>query len=252
MNVVIVEDEKPSARKLQRMLSKLGIETNVLLHSIEESLDWFSTHKHPDLIFLDIQLSDGLSFEIFEHIEIKSPVIFTTAYDEYALRAFQLNSVDYLLKPLDPNDLAKAVEKYKARIPSDNELQMNLSEIKKLLMKPVEKEYKTRFSIKVGQHIKLIEVDDIECFFSQDKGIYAHTVDGRNHLMDDTLEQLLEQLDPVKYFRISRKFIINIKAVKDMLAYSNSRLEIKLESYKDQEVVVARERVKEFKSWLEK
>lgn len=251
MNVIIIEDEKPSARRLKRMLGNINIEAQVMLHSVEESIDWFQKNTHPDLIFLDIQLSDGLSFEIFESIDIQSAVIFTTAYDEYALQAFKLNSIDYLLKPIDDDDLAKAVSNFKERLPKQQAVTLDFNDIKNLLVNPIEREYKKRFSVKVGQHLKLINVDEIECVYSENKGTYVFTSEGRNYLLDTTLEQLENELEPHKFFRINRKFFVNIDAIKDMVSYTNSRLQIKLNTYKEQDVIVARERVKEFKDWLE-
>lgn len=250
MNIIIIEDEKPSARRLQRMLTDLNMEAQTLLHSVEESIEWFQNNAHPDLIFLDIQLSDGLSFEIFDAIDIKSAVIFTTAYDEYALQAFKLNSIDYLLKPIDEDELKRAVAEYKERVPQNQSVTLDFNDIKKLLVNPIEREYKKRFSVKVGQHLKLINIDDIECFYSENKGTYAYTSEGRNYLLDTTLEQLEDELEPHKFFRISRKFFVNINAIYDMVSYTNSRLQIKLNTFKEQEVIVARERVKEFKNWL--
>jgi len=251
MKVIIIEDEKPSARRLQRMLNALHVEAETMLHSVEESIEWFQNNEHPDLIFLDIQLSDGLSFEIFEAIEIKSAIIFTTAYDEYALQAFKLNSIDYLLKPIDDEELEKAVNKYKDRSFEKQSVTLNFDDIKKLLANPIDREYKKRFSIKVGQHLKLINIDDIECFYSENKGTYLYTTEGRNYLLDTTLEQLEDELEPQTFFRINRKFVVNIHAIKDMISYTNSRLQIKLNSYNEQDVIVARERVKDFKVWLE-
>lgn len=251
MNVIIIEDEKPSARRLQRMLKILNMEAQTMLHSVEESIQWFQENTHPDLIFLDIQLSDGLSFEIFESIEIKSAVIFTTAYDEYALQAFKLNSIDYLLKPIDEDDLAIAVKKYQERLPQKQAVTLDFNDIKKLLINPIDREYKKRFSVKVGQHLKLINIDDIECFYSENKGTYLYTNAGRNYLLDTTLEYLENELEPQTFFRINRKFFVNINAIKDMVSYTNSRLQIKLNSYNEQEVIVARERVKDFRAWLE-
>ncbi|GFZ77782.1 DNA-binding response regulator [Aquaticitalea lipolytica] len=251
MNIIIIEDEKPSARRLQRMLSALNIETDVMLHSVEESIDWFKNNKHPELIFLDIQLSDGLSFEIFEAIDIKSSVIFTTAYDEYALQAFKLNSIDYLLKPIDEDDLKKAVEKFNERMPKQQSVTLDFNDIKKLLVNPIEREYKKRFSVKVGQHLKLINSDDIECFYSENKGTYVFTNEGRNYLLDSTLEQIEAELEPKTFFRVSRKFFVNINAIKDMISYTNSRLQVKLNTFNEQDIIVARERVKDFKDWLE-
>jgi len=251
MNVIIIEDERPSARRLQRMLKALNLEAETMLHSVEESIDWFKSNTHPDLIFLDIQLSDGLSFEIFETIAIKSAVIFTTAYDEYALQAFKLNSIDYLLKPIDEDDLKSAVDKFKQRAPQQKSVTLDFNDIKNLLVNPIEREYKKRFSVKVGQHLKLINIEDIECIYSENKGTYAYTKEGRNYLLDATLDQLMEDLEPHVFFRISRKFYVNINAIKDMVSYTNSRLQIKLDTFKEQDIIVARERVKDFKNWLE-
>ncbi|WP_397363179.1 LytR/AlgR family response regulator transcription factor [Olleya sp. R77988] len=250
MKVIIIEDEKPSARRLQRMLEAIDVKTETMLHSVEESIAWFNTNEHPDLIFLDIQLSDGLSFEIFETIDIKSAIIFTTAYDEYALQAFKLNSIDYLLKPIDDEDLEIAVTKYKARLPQKTSIALDFEDIKKLLVNPIDRVYKKRFSIKVGQHLKLINIDEVECFYSENKGTYLYTSEGRNYLLDTTLEALQNELEPETFFRINRKFFVNINAIKDMVSYTNSRLQIKLNNYNEDDVIVARERVKEFKDWL--
>ncbi len=251
MNVLIIEDEKPSARYLQRMLKKLEVNVNQMLHSVGEAVEWFKNNEHPDLIFLDIQLSDGLSFEIFDAVEVKSAIIFTTAFDEYALQAFKLNSIDYLLKPIDEEELQAAVKKYRSLKPSAQHVQFNFEDIKKLLVNPVERDYKKRFTTKIGQHIKMISVDEIECFYSENKGTYAHTVDGRDYLLETTLEQLEQELSPEIFFRISRKYYININSIKDIISYTNSRLQLKLNSYKELEVIVAREKVKDFKLWLE-
>ncbi|MCL9805692.1 LytTR family DNA-binding domain-containing protein [Flavobacterium amniphilum] len=252
MNIIIIEDEKPAARLLQRKVEKLGLNVSTMLHSVEESLDWFQNNPHPDLIFLDIQLSDGLSFEIFEAIDIKSAIIFTTAYDEYALRAFKLNSIDYLLKPIDEDDLEVAVKKFKMRTQtnSGSNLSLDFEMIKQMLVNPVDKSYKKRFTVKVGQQLKLIPVDEVECFYSENKGTYLHTVDNRDYLLDGTLEQLENDLDPKDFFRVSRKFIIPMKGIKEIQVHTNSRLKIILSTYTEDEVIVARERVNDFKEWI--
>lgn len=254
MTTIIIEDEKPAARLLQRKVEKLGVQVQTMLHSVEEAIDWFSNNEHPELIFLDIQLSDGLSFEIFEKIEIKSAVIFTTAYDEYALRAFKLNSIDYLLKPIDEDDLEVAVSKYKARLPKQ-EIQpqsvgIDFEQIKRMLTNPFEKNHKKRFTVKIGQHLKVISTDEIECFFSENKGTYLHTFDNRNYLIETTLELLEQELDPAAFYRVSRKFIVPLKAIKEIVVYSNSRLKVILPSYKEDEVIVSREKVSDFKNWI--
>ena len=246
MNVIIIEDEKPAARLLSRKLEKLNITVSQMLHSVEESMKWFAENPQPDLIFLDIQLSDGLSFEIFEKFEIKSAVIFTTSYDEYALRAFKLNSVDYLLKPIDQTELEKAVQKYKERTQNKS---LDLNWVKSMLTSATQ-EYKERFTVKIGQQIKIVNVSDIECFFSENKGTYLHTLEGRDYLIDSNLEQLESELNPKEFFRVSRKFIVSLKAIKEIQVHSNSRLKLILHSYKADEIIVSRERVSDFKNWI--
>lgn len=250
MNVIIIEDEKPAARLLQRKLARLDIEAQTMLHSVEEALEWFGNNPQPDLIFLDIQLSDGLSFEIFEAMPISSAIIFTTAYDEYALRAFKLNSIDYLLKPIDEDDLEAAVKKFRGRQPKEQPLSLDFDQIKRMLSNPAEKAYKKRFTIKMGQHLKMVNVDDAECFYSENKGTYIHTTENRSYLLENTLEQLENDLDPKQFFRVSRKFIVHISAIKDIVVYTNSRLRIILPTYKEDEVIVSRERVNDFREWL--
>ncbi|MEE1898937.1 response regulator [Flavobacterium rakeshii] len=250
MNVLIIEDEKPAARLLQRKLLKLNLEANTMLHSVEEAVEWFSNNEHPDLIFLDIQLSDGLSFEIFDAVPVNSAIIFTTAYDEYALRAFKLNSIDYLLKPIDEDDLEVAVNKYRERIPAKDSFSFDFDQIKRMLVNPLDKSYKKRFTIKMGQRLKMINIEDVECFYSENKGTYLHTNDNRDYLLDGTLELLEGELDPAKFYRVSRKFIISVNAIKDIVMYTNSRLKLVLNTYDGDEVIVSRERVNDFREWL--
>lgn len=250
MNIIIIEDEKPAARLLQRKIEKLGFTVNQMLHSVQESIEWFQTNNHPDLIFLDIQLSDGLSFEIFEVIKIKSAVIFTTAYDEYALRAFKLNSIDYLLKPIDEDDLEIAINKFTSHQVKHEIKQFDFEQIKRMLINPAEKSFKTRFTVKIGQHLKVINLEEIECFYSENKGTYIHTIDNRDYLIDTILEVVESELNPKDFFRISRKFIVPLKAIKEIQIHSNSRLKVILPTYKDDEVIVSREKVQEFKNWL--
>lgn len=250
MNIIIIEDEKPAARLLQRKIEKLGLQVNTLLHSVEESITWFQNNPHPDLIFLDIQLSDGLSFELFEQIDIKSSVIFTTAYEEYALRAFKLNSIDYLLKPIDEDELSAAISKFNTQFQKSALSSLDIEAIKRMLANPIAKEYKKRFSIKIGQQLKVISIDDVECIYSENKGTYLHTIDNRDYLIDTTLEELEAEINPKDFFRVSRKFIIPLKAVKEIQVYSNSRLKIILPSHKGDEVIVSREKVADFKLWI--
>ena len=251
MKTIIIEDEKPSARRLLRLLTALGVEVITMLHSVKESVAWFETNDHPDLIFLDIQLSDGLSFEIFDAVDVHSAIIFTTAFDEYALQAFKLNSIDYLLKPIDDDELEIAVKKFKTRIPTPHKMALDFDDIRRLLVDPLERDYKKRFTARVGQHLKIINAEEVECFYSENKGTYAATSDGRNYLLDTTLENLESELQPTTFFRVSRKFYVNIDYIKDIISYTNSRLQIKLNRFSEQEIIVSRERVRDFKLWLE-
>ena len=251
INVIIIEDEKPSARRLQRMLSTIDIEVSAMLHSVKEAVEWFKANDHPDLILLDIQLSDGLSFEIFERVKVKSAIIFTTAYDEYALKAFKLNSIDYLLKPIDDDELESAIEKFKENRPEPHNLMVDINQIKKLLINPLDIEYKKRFTIKVGQHLRVVDIEDIECFYSDQKATYCHTNGKKDYLIDMSLEQVEDQLDPLKFYRVNRKFIINIDSIADIISYTNSRLQVKLDHFSELEIIVSRERVKDFREWLE-
>jgi len=257
MNTIIIEDEKPAARRLGRLLEKLNVNVITTLHSVEEAIAWFQKNEHPDVLFLDIQLSDGLSFEIFEKVTIQSAIIFTTAFDAYALQAFKLNSIDYLLKPIDEEELETAVTKYKnlkltyGGNTLGKNLQINFEDIKKLLVNPLEREYKKRFTVKVGQHLKMISTEDICCFYSENKGTYIHTTEGRNYLMETTLDALENELAPKDFFRVNRKFYVHIQCIQDIVAYSNSRLKLKMKNFSGEEIIVARERVKDFKEWLE-
>ena len=249
MKVVIIEDEKPAARRLSRMLNEIGIQPIAMLHSVEEAVNWFTDNEHPDLLLLDIQLSDGLSFEIFDEIEVKSAIIFTTAYDEYALKAFKLNSVDYLLKPIDADELKNALHKFK-EIHTTKKLNTITNQQLKELIFPNTNSYKKRFTVKIGQHLKLISTNSIECFYSENKATYFSTNTNRNYLIDSTLEELETQLSPDLFFRVSRKYYVNINAIKDIISYTNSRLKIMLNTYNESEIIVSRERVKDFKNWI--
>ena len=249
MNIIIIEDEKPAARLLQRKVEQLGLTVIKMLHSVEEAIQWFTTNPHPDLLFLDIQLSDGLSFEIFEKIEIKSAIIFTTAYDEYALRAFKLNSIDYLLKPIDPDELKTAIDKFKLQRTKSEPFSLNFEQIKSMFA-PTQKIYKSRFTVKIGHQLKIITIDEIECFFSENKATYLHTFENRDYLIDTPLEVLEQELHPNEWYRISRKFILPLASLKEILVYSNSRLKIILPTYKADEVIVSREKVSDFKNWM--
>lgn len=253
MRVLIIEDEVMAAERLQELVLESFPDTEILarLDSISRAVEWFASNEPPDLAFFDIQLADGLSFEIFEKASVGCPVIFTTAYDEYALKAFKVNSVDYLLKPIDTDELKAAVVKFRdlhERAEPSIPTSQNIDEVLRLLTK----QYKSRFIVKVGERIKSIPVEEILCFYSMAKASYIQTSDDRHYVMDHSLEQVEELIDPEKFFRVNRKFIIGIDAIADMISYTNSRLKIKLHHPTEEEIIVAREKVKEFKSWLER
>ena len=248
MKVIIIEDEKPAARRLCRLLTTYDVDVITQLHSVEASKKWLMNNEHPDVIFLDIQLSDGISFEIFEDIETTSAIIFTTAYDEYALQAFKLKSIDYLLKPIDKEDLDRAIKKYQDFQPN-NDINFFYQDIKNLF-NTSSNNYKERFSAKVGQHIKLITIDEISCFYSENKATYVYTTEGRNYIVEHTLEELEQLLDPKQFFRINRQSFVSIKAIKDIISYTNSRLKVKLNHFNEHELIISRERVKDFKAWI--
>ncbi len=243
MKLIIIEDEKPSARMLQRKVENLGYEVEKILHSVEEGIEYFKQHEFPELILADIQLSDGLSFEIFDTFDVNSSIIFTTAYDEYALKAFKLNSIDYLLKPIDTAELKNALEKYKTQ-------QQRLDQTIFRNIYPDQKEYKKRFIFKIGQSIKVIEIGEVECIYSENKGTYFYTNSGKNYLYDQSLESVYDLLDPKAFFRINRQQIIALSAIEEIKVFQNTRLKLGLSTYKE-ETIVSRERVQDFKKWIE-
>lgn len=243
MKIVIIEDEKPAARLLKRKVENLNCKVVTMLESVTESIEWFLSNEHPDLVLVDIQLSDGLSFEIFEQVAIKSSVIFTTAYDEYALKAFKLNSIDYLLKPIDENELKTAVEKF---ISLQNKTVFNQQRLNNVYSS----NFKKRFVVKTGNIIKIIDVNDIECFYSAFKSSFLSTVENRTFSLDDSLETIENEVNSEDFFRVNRQFLINLKAIKEISIYSNSRLKIILNHFKEEEIIVSREKVQAFKKWI--
>ena len=250
MKVLIVEDEKIAADRLERMVGQLMPEITTIYKadSVKTAVKWLN-ENHADLLFLDIQLADGLSFEIFEKIEVTSPVIFTTAYDQYAIRAFKVNSIDYLLKPVDHQQLKVSIDKFirlngHARIKPSEAIKEAYNMIKG-------KDYKERFTVKIGERIRLVEVSEVMYFESKDKMTFMAINEGRQLILDFSLDQLESLLNPRKFYRISRKHIIALEAIEDLIVYSNSRLRVRLKGNDKEDLVVARERVNDFKEWLE-
>ncbi len=251
MNVLIIEDEKPAADKLKRMLTEKRSEMTILdtLETVESSINWFLNNPQPDLIFMDIQLNDGISFEIFEAVKITAPVIFTTAYDEYAIRAFKVNSIDYLLKPIDQDSLTKSLEKYSTLYPAAKTDDKKID----LLLNQLVKKYKTRFFIKFGSHCRSILTDEIKYFFIVERSTFIKTIQGKIFDLDYSLDQVEKMLDPERFYRINRKFILNLSAITDIITWSSNRLKIKMASEEENhEMVVSREKVTEFKKLLDR
>ncbi len=253
MKVLIIEDEPQAAERLVTLLAAIQSDWQVvgILDSVRRSVAWFKATSFCDLVFMDIQLADGLSFEIFEKVEVKSPVIFTTAYNEYALKAFKVNSIDYLLKPVVQDELTAAITKFK-NLTQRVGMQEKRVESISYAIQMLTKRYKERFVVKVGEHLRTIEVSDILFFVSLEKTTFAQTTDGRKHILDFTLDQLEELLAPQSFYRVNRKYIIAVNAIQDMINYSNSRLRLVVKTCDDNDIVVARERVQEFKTWLDR
>lgn len=250
MKYIIIEDEQLAAKRLREIIEHFRPDYEFIakFDSIESATISLPALKF-DLLFMDIQLADGNSFDIFDQISISSPIIFTTAYDEYALKAFKHNSIDYLLKPIDPKEMEAAILKYengvKSSEPSDAQ---NLDH----LVKSLNPNGKERFVVKVGDHLKAIESKEIQLVYSQDKATYLHTTSGKRFLVDYSLDRIEELLNKNAFFRVSRKFIVNLHFIKDMISFTNSRLEIVIDHFDDEQVIVARERVSDFKSWLDR
>ena len=249
MNVLIIEDERFAADKLEQMLKEIDPSINILakLGSIKESAKWLFQNS-ADLIFLDIQLSDGISFSIFDQVSINTPVIFTTAYDEYAIKAFQLNSISYLLKPIRKNDLAESIQKYRSlKSAYSIDFDMLLANIQ-----GKEPDYKKRFLIQIGEKIRKVEVMETAYFYVLDKGVYLRTFQGNSYSVEFTLDKLETILNPQTFFRINRKYMINMESIANMVAYSRARIKLELKPKADDadDTIVSIDRSAEFKKWL--
>ncbi len=257
MKVVIIEDEQLTAQRLQQMLLKYDANTEILavLPSVQESVEWFRSHSDPDLVFMDIHLEDGMSFSIFETINLEVPVIFTTAYDDYMIKAFKVNSVDYLMKPLNYDELAGAIEKFrKFHQAREDAVEGGMPALPwELLLKTIrnkEPEYKERFLISVGSRLRTIEVAEISYFFSADKVTFLTTKEGQRFPLDVSLDKLQLQLDPKRFFRINRQLIAGLQAIDNIHVYPKGRLKLELKPAMKEDVFVSLDRVTEFKDWL--
>lgn len=252
MKILIIEDELPASKRLSQLINKYRPEAEIVdsIDSVEGAVSWFQNAPIPDLIFMDIQLSDGLSFDIFHQVEVDAPVIFTTAYDQYTLKAFKVNSIDYLLKPIDPEELERAFEQFD-RLQGNRETGGNSPAIQELLKAMAPRQFKHRFLVKVGQQLTHIPVRDIAYFYSEGGALYALSNKGKRHLLDYTLEQLEGLLDPEHFFRINRKIITSVDAIHRIHTYFNSRLKLELLPRTEIDVIVSRDRVSAFKQWLD-
>lgn len=254
MNVLIIEDEEPAAVRLVGLLQQYDAAINpiAILSSVEEAVNWFADHRQPDLVLMDIHLSDGLCFEIFKEVEVHCPVIFCTAYDQYALEAFQVNSIDYLLKPVQYAKLEKSLQKMeaiRAQIKPVAEMP-GLSEIMDII-KTGRQQYKSRFMVKTGNRIKAIKTSDIAYFLSRNKLTMLVTKDKQHFPLDYTLDELMTLLDPVLFFHVNRNLLIHIDAVKEIHPYFKGRLKLELTPAYEEEIVISSQKSPLFKDWLD-
>lgn len=251
LRVLLIEDEDPAARRLSKMILELvpdaEIPDNIV--SVASAIAWLQQHPEPDLIFSDIQLSDGLSFDIFKAHDITCPVIFTTAYDQYAIEAFKVNSIDYLLKPIKKEELEAAIKKYK-KLAAAGTPAINMEKLIQTLQPVLQPEHKKRFVVRYGEHIKTIPIEDVVYFYTEDKITFMCTKDARRYAIDFNLDSLSNMLDPKTFFRINRQYIIGIHSIAEMFGYSKSRVLIKLNPPAKHETIVSTERSAEFKHWL--
>ncbi|MBC7775080.1 MAG: response regulator transcription factor [Phycisphaerae bacterium] len=247
MQTLVIEDEIPAARRLSKMVVAARPAANILdtLDSVESAVRWLRTFPSPDLIFMDIQIADGLSFDIFKQVEITAPVVFTTAFDQYAVRAFKVSAVDYLLKPIDPKDLESALQKFENQRFKQSPL--DIEALSRLIKK---ESYKDRFLVKSGQQLTFLAASDIAYFRSSDGLTQAHTISGKKYFVENTLEDLEGLLDPREFFRISRGLTVRLSAIQKIHPHLNGRLKLELSPASPEDVFVSRERAGEFKSWL--
>lgn len=250
MNIIILEDEELAARRLETMIKQFDPSINIMakIESVEEAIQWFKTNPEPDLIFLDIHLEDDLSFAIFDKVEVKSPIIFTTAFDEYAIKAFKLKSIDYLLKPISQDDLNKAILKYQDWNKVNSPL-VDMQSLFELINKKVPT-YKNRFSITVGTKIKSFDISEIAYFYSQSSITFMVTNDNMEYPLDYSLDYLISLIDPMQFFRINRQYLVKMKSIANVHVFPKSHLKIDLIPARKEDVFVSIDKVTKFKDWL--
>jgi len=254
MKVLIIEDETLAAEKLEKTLSEVDktIEVLQVLTSVDDSIDWLKNNEHPDLIFSDIHLADGICFNIYSEINPRCPIVFTTAYEKYAIQAFEVNSIDYLLKPVQRIRLEGSIKKYKLlkRTEQDNKSEL-FNEFKSLLT-DTNKEYKSRFLCKLGNKIKSIPTENIKYFYSQDKITFIMDKNAQRLPINNTLDEIDNLVDPSIFFRVNRKFIIQFNAIEEIHPYFKGRLKLKLNPNIDEDLVVSTDKSPLFKAWLDR
>ena len=251
MNILIIENEKPAADKLIRLLMKIDKSINILgvIETVEETINRLQENPQPDLILMDIQLDDGLCFEIFETANIEIPVVFTTAYDEYILKAFRVNSIDYLLKPIEEGSLDAALNKFKKLYTDKDPFKRDF----KQLIFEFRNQFKSRFLIKIGDKYRSVPTGEISHFHINERSVFLSDFEGKDYGIDYSLEQLQTMVDPRKFFRINRDCIVNIESISLMYSYSSSRLQLTLKNMEKSDLfVVSRDKVSEFKKWIDR
>jgi two-component system, LytTR family, response regulator LytT len=253
MNVVIIEDEILASERLQILIKKYDATINIVasLETVEEAIYYLQTSKHPDILFVDIHLADGHSFEIFKKVKTTTPIIFTTAYDQYALDAFQLFSIDYILKPITAETLANAFTKYHS-LTQNNNLPVDYSLLLQQMQDSITGKYKTRFLAKVGQRTYFIPVNEVAYFVADNKIVHLVARDGKRYLKNATIEKLEQIVDPKIFFRVNRKIIVHADAIEQVKPYDNNRLIIQMRNITaNEEIIISREKVADFKEWAE-
>ncbi len=253
MDILIIEDEILASERLQMLIKNYDPSINIVgsLESVEEAVQWLSTKKHPDLLLVDIQLADGHSFDIFKKVTTNKPIIFTTAYDQYALEAFQLLSIDYVLKPVTAEALSNAFAKYKM-LTQNNNTQNNFEDVLAYVKENLTSKYKNRFLAKVGQRIYFIPVHEVACFIADDKIVHLVARDGKRYIKNATMEKLEKMVDPKLFFRANRKIILHIDVIEQIKPYDNNRLQVVLKNINPgEEIIISREKTADFKIWAD-
>jgi two-component system, LytTR family, response regulator LytT len=252
MKILILEDEPLAAKRIERLVNTVVPDAQILdkIESVRGAVRWFESNPQPDLILMDIQLADGLSFEIFQQATVTAPIIFTTAYDEYAIKAFKVNSVDYLLKPIEQDELEAAFEKFKNLRTATTTDQIG-KVLETFLNQNQKTEWKSRFLLKAANRFDVVEVADVAYLFAEDKVVFLVTESGKKYIIDETLDEVEQKLNPKYFFRLNRKYLSQLATIERMEPHFNGRIKINLSGRDDNEIYVSREKADAFKNWLD-